>query len=143
MNGDEFQQNWALWLAILPLIVVVLSVTANVWRRTARGQLARRIRDYRKSVRLAAEARKNHAKARHRVEQLEQRAAKTRPSVLEKAHIILNDSKALARIADERAQVAANHLRKVIYEEFPPDRQEFLRIKYLPEDFADRRPFSF
>lgn len=143
MNGDAFLQNWALWLAILPAVLVLMSVAADAWRRTARGQLAKRRGDYRRAARLAADARKNHDRACRRVERLERQASRTRPSVLEEARAVCSDSKTLAGIADDRVQVAANQLRKVICEEFPPDRQESLRNKFLPGEGVDRRPFSF
>ena len=55
----------------------------------------------------------------------------------------LQDALALEKIADDKAQVTANQVRRVIFEEFPPTRHEKLRRKYLPEDVRDNRPFSF
>ena len=52
-------------------------------------------------------------------------------------------TRSLAKIADDKAQVQANHVRRVIFEEFPPSRHEKLRARYLPQDVADKRPFSF
>ena len=66
-----------------------------------------------------------------------------KPRIIEEAKGRLADKELLAKRADDRAQVTANQLRKVIYEEFPPTRHETLRARYLPGDVADGRPFSF
>lgn len=65
------------------------------------------------------------------------------PRRLAEAQGTLEDARALAHIARDRVQIAENHVRLVICEEFAPARQQRLREKYLPEAPPDRRPFSF
>jgi hypothetical protein len=143
MTADALQQNWALWAATIPLIVVAVAVARSGWRRTAQGRLRAVLREHRSVLADAAKARRQRLRAEKRVRRLQRRADKVKPRVLAEARASLSDSEALARIADDRTQVAANQLRKVIYEEFPPTRHEALRARYLPADVADGRPFTF
>jgi hypothetical protein len=39
--------------------------------------------------------------------------------------------------------IAENHVRKIIVEEFPPNRHERMRSRYLPGEREDGRPFTF
>ena len=55
----------------------------------------------------------------------------------------LEDAQALLKIAEDQVLIAANHVRKLILEEFPPTRQEQLRSKYLPDSAPDSKPFTF
>ena len=71
------------------------------------------------------------------------RAGSIRPSSLQEAREKLEDAGALLKIARDRLMVAENQVRRVIFEEFPPARQESLRARYLPQDVVDKRPFTF
>jgi hypothetical protein len=55
----------------------------------------------------------------------------------------VQDAEALLKIADDQVLIAENHVRKIIVEEFPPQRHDRMRSKYLPGDRRDARPFSF
>jgi hypothetical protein len=68
---------------------------------------------------------------------------KVPPRRLAEAQGTLEDARALARIARDQVQIAENHVRLIIHEDFAPGRQQRLREKYLPETPPDRRPFSF
>jgi len=143
MTGGVFQQHWALWLAAAPLLIVTSSVIARVWRRSSRGRLGLALAEHRKALRAAAKAHRQHDGARASLDRLEKRAGKVKPRIVDEARGRLADQEMLARIADDRVQVTANQLRKVIYEEYPPNQHEALRKKYLPGDVADGRPFTF
>ncbi len=143
MNTSLILENWALWAAVLPAAIVLLAVIVTLYRRSARGQLSRAHRNYRAAEKMLANARKSAQAAGRRLEKLESRAEKVRPRTLQEAREALKDGRALEKIADDKAQVMMNHLRRVIFEEFPPARHERMRAKYLPQDVADGRPFSF
>lgn len=143
MNTSLILENWALWAAVPPAAIVVLAVIITLYRRSARGQLARAHRNYRAAEKMLANARKSAQAAARRLEKLESRAEKVRPRTLEEARDAREDGRALEKIADDKVQVMMNHLRRVIFEEFPPARHEQMRAKYLPQDVADGRPFSF
>ena len=143
MNFGNFQQHWALWLAVAPLAIVVTSVIAWAWRHSSLGRLRTAWSEHRKASNVAARAVRQCDSARVFLERLEGRAEKVKPRIIDEAKGRLADKELLAKRADDRAQVTANQLRKVIYEEFPPTRHETLRARYLPDDVADGRPFSF
>jgi len=65
------------------------------------------------------------------------------PKRLRDAEESLEDARALAAIAHDRVLVAANLVRQLIFEEYPPAKHERLRNRYLPGDGPDGRPFSF
>jgi hypothetical protein len=93
--------------------------------------------------RAAAIAEDATVKAEVRLDSLQQAREKVRPSYLQEAKEALQDARALQKIADDRLLVAENHVRRIILEEFPPIKQHKLRLRYLPADARDPRPFSF
>lgn len=143
MDAAWIKANWALAIAAIIGIVLALAVAAHAYRRSAHGQL----RETRKA--LAAERRKcRKVEARilgaeRRKARLERRAERVRPRDLREADEALADARALAKIAADRLAIAENHVRRVIFEEFPPARHERLRRKYLPDRPAVDRPFTF
>jgi len=118
-------------------------VVVQLVQRSAGGQL-------RATVRALAQARQDEAKALKSVEKAEriarrlhEKADRAKPRHLQEAKDALGDARALAKIANDKVLIAQNHVRRVIYEEYPPARQEALREKYLPPQERDKRPFSF
>ena len=49
----------------------------------------------------------------------------------------------LLKIAADQVLIAENHVRKIIVEEFPPNRHERMRGRFLPGEREDGKPFSF
>ncbi len=143
MNTSLIVENWALWAAGLPVAIVVFAIMIVLYRKSPRGQLSRARRNYRAAEKTLTNACRSTRAAARRLEKLEGRAEKVRPRTLQEAREALEDSRALEKIADDKAQVMMNHLRRVIFEEYPPAKHEQMRAKYLPQDVADGRPFSF
>ena len=143
MNATELTENWALWAAAVPGLIVIVSVGRYLLRRTAGGRLRQVLKKQRQATKTVAKAHKLRAKAEARVRKLDARAQKVKPRILQEAREALEDALALQKIADDNALVQANHVRRVIFEEFPPARHEKLRAKYLPQDVEDGRPFTF
>jgi DNA-binding phage protein len=97
-----------------------------------------------------AEARRDEGRALQAVEKAEriarrlhERAEQAKPRHVQEANGVLEDARMLAKIANDQVLIAENHVRRVIHEEYPPVKQERLRKKYLPEQAADKKPFSF
>jgi len=141
--AEFLQHNWGLLVAALLLVIVAVLVLMSVFRHSAGGRLRARRREYRARV-------ADRNRARQRVGALEKRVAAMRgrrdsiaPRKLEEAEGRLSDARALLGIADDRVLVAANLLRQVIVEEFPPARHEALRERYLPDDATIDKPFTF
>ncbi len=143
MNADLFADHWALILAIVPAAVALILVLKSLMSRTAGGQLRRVLGEYRKAEKAMELSTKRVAKAVRRVEKMTSNSGTVRPRLLQEAGEAAEDARALAKIASDKAQIAANHVRKVIHEEFPPAKQKRLRQKYLPQDEADGRPYTF
>ena len=143
MNADELQQYWGLLVAAGLLAVVAGFVVAALYRRSARGQLRATLKTLRKARRDHAATKRRLEAAERRLESREARASSVKPRVLTEAKEGVGDAQALVKIAGDRVLVAANHVRRVIYEEFPPTRQEALRQRHLPDDAPDSRPFTF
>jgi outer membrane murein-binding lipoprotein Lpp len=143
MNPELLTANWALWVAALPATIAVLSVAWLLYRKSARGQLGKALKDHREALRGLEKAGGSVQTLGEKVERLESKADKVKPRVLQEARNALDDARALQRIMNDRAQVTRNLVRRAIFEEFPPSRHEKLRARYLPEDVESGRPFSF
>lgn len=143
MDIEALRQDWAAWLAIVPAFLVIVVVSRSLYRRSARGQLARALKQNRMAQKELLAARERATRALSKIEKLSGRSATVKPRVLEEAKGALEDCRALEKILDDKCQVTTNHLRRVIFEEFPPARHDLLREKYLPQDVADGRPFTF
>ena len=102
--------------------------------RTANGQLKIVVEDHQATRKELAAARKASRKAAARVVKMTARADKIPPRMLQEARETAEDLESLEKIAHDKVLVTANHVRKVIVEEFPPANHEKLRLRHLPED---------
>lgn len=142
MNLEEFKQYWALVVASVLAIVILLFVLFRLYQDSARGRLNAKVRELRKSGRKAEDAAKAVSKAEAKLTRLQRRAQSVKPRYIEEASGLLSDAHALKKIADDRVLIARNHVRKIILEEFPPKRHESMREKLLPDTARDERPFT-
>lgn len=143
MGYGQLREYWALAAASVIGTAVLLFVLARLYQRTARGLLSLRLRELRRAQRRAAKAGRAAARASRRLARLRARADAVKPRLIDEAVGALADAEALRKIDDDRVQVAQNHLRKVIVEEYPPARHAALRARYLPDLRDDHKPFSF
>ena len=143
MSLELLQQNWALVVAAVLSVVVTAVIIQRLFEQSSTGQLRARVREHRAAVAACTDAEKHSNRCRRRLEALMGKADRVKPVDLEAAKGALSDAEALLRIAGDKELVEANLLRKVIFEQFPPQRHEALRAQYLPDDVADGRPFSF
>jgi hypothetical protein len=143
MNAGELQTHWALLLATVTGLALLLTGIAHLFRASARGQLRRMHRALHREQAGLIRAKAVVEKAGRQKSRLLRRADRVKPRLLQESAAALEDAKALAMIAADRVMVAENHLRRVIVEEFPPTQHEKLRSRYLPEASADKRPFTF
>ena len=143
MTVDFLRHNWALVVAAALLLIIGVTTLVVLYRRSAAGQLSRTAKRAQQAHNNLAKAQKAVAAAEKRVSRLQKKAASVKPRVLQEAKEALQDAQALQKIAGDQILVANNHLRRVIYEEYPPARHEALRRKYLPDDKPDTKPFSF
>ena len=143
MSFESLGQHWALLIAILPASIVIASLATVLRRQSAGGQLSRANRAHAFAMTEHRRASRAVVSATSRLEKLSAKGSRVKPRAMTEAKEALQDALALEKIADDKAQVTANQVRRVIFEEFPPTRHEKLRRKYLPDDVRDNRPFSF
>ena len=143
MDTDWLLSHWALVAAAVPAAIVVCAVFGAFYRKSAGGQLNRALAAHRAAQSAARRVGRRIRRLERRLARLQKRSRAVRPRVLREAEEALADQQTLAKILDDKQQVTANHVRRVIFDEFPPARHEQLRARYLPEDVADGRPFGF
>lgn len=143
MTLELLQQYWALLIASVLGVAIALFVAYRLYCASARGQLLRTARSLATRQHTADRARRAVRDARARLEKLYANEASTKPRHLQEAADKLDDARALLKIAEDQALIAANHVRKIIVEEFPPKVHAKLRARYLPEPEPDGKPFTF
>ena len=143
MNTQTLTDNWALWMAAIPGVFVVLAVVYLLLRQGAHGKLRQAVRVERAALKDLNNACNMTQRSEARVTKLLEKSDTVKPRLLQEAEGALEDARALQKIADDKAQIATNHVRRVIFDEFSPSRHDKLRAKYLPGDVRDNRPFSF
>ena len=143
MSIGDFKEDWALFVAAILISIVALTVAAQLYRLSSRGQL-------RAHVAMLARRRKqlkkigiSVQKAEHRLARMAERADRIRPRIVQESKDKLADAQALQKISHDQVLIAENYLRRVIHEEYPPRRHEELRARYLPANQPDKKPFSF
>ncbi len=143
MTVEFITRNWSLVGASVLFAVIALFVAFRVYTDSAKGQLGERVRALRKRYQEADNADKAVTRAEQRFARLSAKSASVKPRHVEEAREALDDARALLKIASDQVLIAENHVRKVIVEEFPPKRQEALRIRYLRSEEGHEKPFTF
>jgi len=144
VDADWLSSNWGLAVAAVLFIPVFIAAARGLYGRTANAQLRARLGTLRHARAEYNKAVRREDRLKDRVSTLERRADVVIPRVLQDTHEKLEDASALKKIAHDQLLVAANHVRRVILEEYPPAKQARLRARYLPEDDAvEKRPFTF
>jgi hypothetical protein len=143
MDIELLRENWGLVVATVLFVLLAAIFARAMYRQSAQGMLGIAQRKVRLLERQRDQLTRRAASAERRVAKLRAHQESVKPRAIAEASDALADAKALAKIADDQWLVAAQQLRRVIYEEFPPSRHDALREKYLPDDGPDKRPFSF
>jgi hypothetical protein len=143
MNAEELRTHWALLLASITGLVLLLAAAVHFVQNSGRGQLRRMQRALQQERCRLEKAKAAVEKAERQKARLMQNAESVKPRLLRESAEACEDAKALARIAVDRVLVAENHVRRVILEEFPPAQHERLRSRYLPDTPQKKRPFTF
>lgn len=131
MSLEFLTRNWALAVASVLGTAVVLMVLYRLYADSARGRLRRRLGELTRRRWDAERAARSRDKAARRLKVLQGRAASTRPRRINAANEALQDAEMLKKVADDQVLVAVRRVREVILEEFPPNRHDALRNKYL------------
>ena len=143
MTTTFLQQYWALVTASIVTTVVVMFAAWRAWLDSARGRLRLARRQLREKRLVAQRQRKALRKLSARLDELEANAEAVKPRRLRETAEAVQDAEALLKIAGDQVLIAENHVRKIIVEEFPPNRHERMRSRYLPGEREDGKPFTF
>ncbi len=131
MTLEIITRHWALVIASVLGTGVLMFVLYRLYEASPRGRLNSNRRILRARKLGERQAQRRLDKASERLARLQSRAASTKPRLVAEAGEALQDAQSLQKIAADQVLVAKNHLRNVILEEFPPNRQDGLRNKYL------------
>lgn len=143
MSESVLQENWALFAASILVAAVLIYLFATVYRKSSRGQLRANSRRLTRAINASRNVQLDLERATAQLEKLQAKASRVKPRLIAEAEEALADARALLKIANDQVLIAENHVRRVIHEEFPPARHEFLRQKYLPSEKDDGKPFTF
>jgi hypothetical protein len=143
MTLEFLQQNWAILAASVLGTAVALFVAYRAFDGSARGQLLRAVRLHQARRQAATKAQRVADKVAARLQKLHTKRDSAKPRHIQEGAEALEDAEALRKIAQDQVLIAANHVRKIILEEYPPKRHARLRARYLPEDEPDKKPFTF
>jgi hypothetical protein len=131
MTMDFIIRHWALVVASVLAVAILLFVLQRLYTDSASGQLYKLVADLDAHKRKAKRAGHKVDAAVGKLTQLQARSATTSPRLLSAADEALQDSRMLKKVADDLVLVAQRKVRDLIIEEFPPNRQDGLRNKYL------------
>jgi hypothetical protein len=143
MDWNMLKSNWALIVAAVIGLLIMVFVVMQLIKKSARGQLCATLQTLAKARLDEAKAMKSVEKAERIARRLHDNAGRVKPRHLQEAKDALQDARALAKIAKDKILIAENHVRRVILEEFPPLEHEAMRQRYLPDAARDRKPFTF
>jgi hypothetical protein len=131
MTMDFIIRHWALVVASVLAVAILLFVLQRLYTDSASGRLYKLVAELNARKRKARRAGHKVDAAVGRLAHLQARAATTSPRVLSAADEALQDARMLKKVADDLVLVGQRKLRDLIIEEFPPNRQDGLRSKYL------------
>jgi hypothetical protein len=143
MTLEFLQHYWAVLAASVLGLGITLFVVYRALDDSAQGRLMRLVRLYEEKLLAADRAQRVAAKAEAKLRKLRAKLQSAKPRHVQETSEALEDAHALLKIAEDQVLIAANHVRKLILEEFPPTRHEQLRSKYLPDSTPDSKPFTF
>jgi hypothetical protein len=133
MTIDTLQQNWALLIASVLGLGIVLFVLFRASQDSRRGRLGSALTYLRDRERAAQKAAKALDKAGSRIERLRVRSESVPPKQTDAARDGLLEAKELQKLIDDQLLIARNNVRLLIVEEYPPKRHDAMRSKYLGE----------
>ena len=134
MTVDFLIRNWALVVASILATGILVFVLVRLYRESDRGQLGNLVRELQGRYKAVARAQKGLDKASERLDGLRENAPTVKPRHVEEAGESVEDALLLLNNANDQVLIAEKDVRQLILDEYPPDRQEALRQKYLNRD---------
>ena len=134
MTVEFLIRNWALVVASILATAILVFVLVRLYRDSDRGQLGNRVRALQGRYKAVARAQRGVDKASERLDELRESAPTVKPRHVEEAGEALEDARLLLNNANDQVLIAEKDVRELILDEYPPNRHEALRRKYLNND---------
>jgi len=133
MTVEYLTQNWALVIASVLGIAVLLFVLFRLIQDSARGRLSATVGQLRDREKAARAAGKAVDKAVGRLDRMLAKADSAIPRKVEEAREALEEAQEIQKLVDDQVLVVRNDVRLLILEDYPAKRHEAMRYKYLTE----------
>ena len=137
MSVEFLIRNWALVVASILATGILMFVLVRLYRESDRGQLGNRVRALQGCYKNVARAQKRLDKVSERLDELRKKASTVKPRHVEEAGEAMEDARMLLNNANDQVLIAEKDVRQLILDEYPPNRQNALRQKYLAADPGD------
>lgn len=137
------REYWALVAASVLIVAVVLQALWQMYARSPGALLRRGLRELRNRRQERTALARRARRAKRRLQRMQGKTQSVRPVRLAAARDDLSDAESLVKIAHDQVLVAENHVRRIIVEQFPPDKQEKLRARFRVDAAASNKPFTF
>ena len=131
MTFEILAQNWALVIASVFSLAIFLFVMVRWYEDSGQGRLGQCVRELKAVRKEALHAKKRLCKAEERLAELRRKADSLKPRLLTEAEEAVQDASSLVNITGDQVMRAEKILRDLILEDFPPNRQDVLRNRYL------------
>jgi flagellar biosynthesis/type III secretory pathway M-ring protein FliF/YscJ len=133
MNAAFVQQHWALLVASVLIVAIVLFVIFRLMQDSRRGRLAEALGHMRERERALAAVSKSIIKASARLEKLQAKGDSVPPGKVLAAKDALQEARETEKLLNEQVLVVRNNARLVILEDYPTKHHEAMCRKYLGE----------
>ena len=134
MTVEDVQQNWALVIASVLALAIVLFLFWRTLQDSRRGRLARALRHLRDRERALRKATTSADKAAQQFSRLSAKGDSVPPAKVLAAKDALAATQETERLLRDQVLVVRNTARTIILDEFPPKRHVSLLRKYLGEN---------
>ena len=131
MNTEILVQNWALVIASVFSLAIFMFVMFRLYEDSGQGRLGQSVRALKRVRKEASRATDRLSEAKTRFESLREIADQVKPRLLSEAEEAVKDADMMVNITSDQVLRAEKALRDVILEDFPPNRQDLLRNRYL------------
>lgn len=128
-----FPQYWALIIASVLGLAILLFVVFRLLEDSRRGQLSSALHDLREREKSLYSASKTVAKSLVKCEKLAAAGERVPPNKLLAAKDTLAEARETETLLKEQVLVLRNNARTIILQDYPPKRHEAMCRKYLGE----------
>ena len=131
---QTFTNHWALIIASVLGLLILLFVVFRLVQDSRRGQLSSALNELREREKVLHSASRNVTKSLSKCEKLASQGDKVPPNKLLSARDALAAARETERLLKDQVLVLRNNARTIILQDYPPARHEALLRRYLGEN---------